>query len=77
MDNSPIENYSDMWWGGTSQNGWGVVLTQQYHNIFAAWYTYNANGQTMWYVMPDGQWSGNTYSGALYSTHGWRRVPAR
>ncbi|HLX23545.1 MAG TPA: fibronectin type III domain-containing protein [Usitatibacter sp.] len=70
VDTSPIENYTDMWWGGTSQNGWGVVLTQQYHNIFAAWYTYNANGQTVWYVMPDGQWSGNTYSGALYGTHG-------
>ncbi len=70
VDTSPIENYSDMWWGGTSQNGWGVVLTQQYHNIFAAWYTYNASGKTVWYVMPDGQWTGNTYSGALYGTHG-------
>jgi chitodextrinase len=69
-DNSPIGNYGDMWWGGTTQNGWGVVLTQQYHNIFAAWYTYNAAGKTMWYVMPDGTWNGNTYSGALYSTHG-------
>jgi hypothetical protein len=70
VDNSPIANYGDMWWGGSAQNGWGVVLTQQYHNIFAAWYTYNAAGQTMWYVMPDGSWNGNTYSGALYSTHG-------
>ena len=70
VDTSPIGNYTDMWWGGTTQNGWGVVLTQQYHNIFAAWYTYDASGQTTWFVMPDGTWSGNTYSGALYSTLG-------
>jgi len=67
---APITDYSDMWWGGTSQNGWGVVLSQQYHNIFAAWYTYDASGKTTWFVMPDGTWSGNTYSGALYSTKG-------
>jgi chitodextrinase len=67
---APISDYSDMWWGGTSQNGWGVVLTQQAHNIFAAWYTYDSSGKTTWFVMPDGTWSGSTYSGALYSTKG-------
>jgi chitinase len=70
VNTAPIADYSDMWWGGSSQNGWGVVLTQQYHNIFAAWYTYDSSGKTTWFVMPDGSWSGNTYSGALYSTTG-------
>jgi hypothetical protein len=46
------------------------VLTQQYHNIFAAWYTYDSHGLATWLVMTDGQWSGNTYSGALYSVRG-------
>jgi chitinase len=70
VNTTPIIDYTDMWWGGAAQDGWGVVLTQQYHNIFAAWYTYDSTGQTTWFVMPDGTWSGNTYSGALYSTKG-------
>ncbi len=65
---APITDYTDMWWGGSSQNGWGVVLSQQYHNIFAAWYTYDSSGRTTWYVMPDGTWTNDTYSGTLYST---------
>jgi chitodextrinase len=69
VDTAPITNYTDMWWGGQAENGWGVVLTQQYHNIFAAWYTYDLAGQTTWLVMPDGTWtSANTYTGALYRT---------
>jgi chitinase len=70
VNTAPITNYMDMWWGGSAENGWGVVLTQQYHNIFAAWYTYDTSGRTTWLVMPDGTWTGNTYTGALYRTRG-------
>jgi chitodextrinase len=70
-DATPIASYADMWWAGTAENGWGLVLSQQYHNLFAAWYTYDASGQTTWFVMPNGTWtSGNVYSGALYRTRG-------
>jgi hypothetical protein len=71
VDTTPITDYADMWWAGAAQNGWGVVLTQQYHAIFAAWYTYDATGQTTWFVMPNGSWtSSSTYTGALYRTRG-------
>lgn len=71
VDASPITSYADMWWAGTAENGWGLVLSQQYHNLFAAWYTYDASGQTTWFVMPNGTWtSSNVYSGALYRTRG-------
>ncbi|APV51661.1 hypothetical protein BWI17_19360 [Betaproteobacteria bacterium GR16-43] len=71
VNNAPIANYTDMWWGGASQNGWGIVLTQQYHNIFGAWFTYDDTGKTTWYVMTAGSWtSTDTYSGELYKTHG-------
>jgi chitodextrinase len=71
VNTAPIASYGDMWWGGAAENGWGLVLTQQYHDFFGAWYTYDATGQTMWYVMPTGTWtSSNTYSGALYRTRG-------
>lgn len=71
VNSTPITDYSDAWWAGATENGWGLVLSQQYHNIFAAWYTYDSNGQTTWYFMPDGTWTTpTTYSGKLYRTRG-------
>jgi hypothetical protein len=35
------------------------------------WYTYDANGRTVWYVMPAGTWTAaNIYSGTAYRTTG-------
>jgi hypothetical protein len=60
----------DMWWGGTTQDGWGLSLSQQGGVLFGVWYTYGADGRSTWFVLPGGTWSGNTYSGTLYSTTG-------
>jgi len=64
-DNTPGLQVGDMWWGGTAQNGWGVSITQQFRTLFAAWYTYDQNGDVTWYTLPGGTWNGNTYSGTL------------
>ena len=69
-------NVGDMWWGGQSQNGWGISLTAHEGIVFGAWYTYGLNGQPTWYVLSRGTWSGNTVSGALYSTTGSRWLGA-
>lgn len=62
---------SDLWWGGALQNGWGITVLQQANTLFAVWYTYDANGNRTWYVMPGGAWSASdTYEGALYRTTG-------
>jgi hypothetical protein len=77
-DATPTASYTDLWWGGTSQNGWGVAINQQYRKIFAVWYTYDQAGRTVWYVVPDGSWTNaTTYSGAAYRTTGsaWLGVP--
>jgi hypothetical protein len=64
-------NRSDLWWGGSSQNGWGITLLQQASTLFAVWYTYDANGTTTWYVIPGGAWTAtDTYEGHLYRTTG-------
>ena len=60
----------DMWWGGTSQDGWGISITQQAGVLFGAWYTYGPDGRVTWYVLPNGTWNGTTYSGTFYSTTG-------
>ncbi|APV49644.1 hypothetical protein BWI17_08115 [Betaproteobacteria bacterium GR16-43] len=68
----PFANFTDLWWGGESQSGWGLNLTQHASNIiFGVWYTYDAAGKRQWIVMPGGQWtSSSTFTGALYITSG-------
>ncbi len=69
-DNTTGLNVGDIWWGGQSQNGWGFNISQQNRTLFGVWYTYAADGNPTWFVMPGGNWSGNVYSGALYTTTG-------
>lgn len=40
-------NFSDIW-NVASESGWGVSLDHQGDLIFAAWYTYDANGNPQW-----------------------------
>ena len=61
----------DLWWGGGAQNGWGISVAQQYASLFNVWYTYDANGNPTWFVMPAGTWTdANTYEGRMYRTIG-------
>ena len=61
-------DYTDMWWVGTSENGWGVSITQHGMVQFIVLYVYDANGKPVWFVMPGGSWNANqtAYTGALY-----------
>jgi len=65
-------DYTDLWWGGDSQSGWGLNLMQHAsRNIFGVWYTYDANRHMMWYVIPSGTWSSsNVFTGDIYRTSG-------
>jgi lysyl endopeptidase len=65
-------NYTDLWWGGASESGWGVNLVHQSSVIFATLFTYDASGQPLWLVMSDGEGipGSTTYTGPLYRTTG-------
>lgn len=64
-----LHDHSDLWWGGSAQNGWGITIRQQQSTLFNVWYTYDANGNPVWYAMPGGAWtSGTTYQGHAYRT---------
>jgi len=75
---APTNNYSDLWWGGKSQDGWGLAVTQQGEKLFAVWYTYDAVGSPTWFVMPDSspctvqagcvEGGGPGFTGKAYST---------
>jgi hypothetical protein len=63
-----------MWWGGSTQSGWGISVAQQQATLFAVWYSYDDRGYPTWVVMPGGSWtSASTYEGRIYRTHasGW------
>ena len=61
-------DYTDMWWAGVAENGWGVSITQHGRAQFIVLYVYDNSGQPIWYVLPDGTWNAaNTaFTGALY-----------
>lgn len=63
--------HAGLWWGGMEENGWGLAISQQDRTLFVAWFTYDAQGKNVWYVMPGGAWTAdNVYTGTLYRTQG-------
>lgn len=67
----PVPRFDDLWWGGIAENGWGFALAQQHSTFFGVIFTYDANGETTWFVAPAGT---RTYSSIvespLYRTRG-------
>lgn len=71
VDASSVPDVGDMWWGGPSQNGWGIAVLRQYGTLFCIWFTYDAAGAPTWFVMPSGYWSdAQTWEGRLYRATG-------
>lgn len=68
----PTADFTDLWWAGESENGWGLNLVQHASKtVFGVWYTYDANGQRTWFNFSDGTWTGtNVYQATLYSVSG-------
>jgi hypothetical protein len=68
---SPLARFDDLWWAGPAQNGWGLVVAQQYRTIFALWYTYDEQGDATWFVAPALFEAGRgLYGGDLYRPSG-------
>ena len=69
---TPAADFTDLWWGGQSETGWGLNLAQHpSHIIFGTWYTYEADGTRTWFVIPTGSWTNSmTYTGPLYTATG-------
>ncbi len=69
---APPSPLQDMWWGGATENGWGMSVVQHRDVLFAVIYAYDADGDPIWYVMPGGSWNeGRTaFTGALYLPSG-------
>jgi len=66
--NGPAVDYSDMWWAGLAENGWGISIAQKAKIQFNAFYVYDNVGKPVWTVMPGGQWNSDftVFTGPLY-----------
>ena len=60
-------NFQDIWWKAPadSERGWGVNFTHHGDTIFAAWFTFGADGKTLWLVVAANKTAPNVYSGTL------------
>lgn len=65
----PVVDYTDLWWN-PSESGWGVALTHQYGTMFATWYSYDSNGNAVWYVASNCTVAGSACTGDLYQVTG-------
>ncbi len=66
-------DYTDLWWGGTSESGWGINLIQQGEILFATMFVYANDNTAHWYsasaLAPVGG-STTNYSGDLTESRG-------
>ncbi|MEO5693485.1 MAG: hypothetical protein ABIQ72_10200 [Usitatibacter sp.] len=71
-DAPTLLNYTGHWWGGPSEDGWGMTLNQHGEKIFGVIYFYDATGEPTWAVMPAGSFNANktAYTGELYQPQG-------
>jgi photosystem II stability/assembly factor-like uncharacterized protein len=64
----PIALGTDLWFN-PAQPGWGVSLAQHdSYQMFAVWFTYDAQGRPTWRFIPGGTWlDATTFTGTLYA----------
>jgi len=69
---APALDYTDLWYGGESQSGWGFNIMQHPSNaIFGVMYTYDATNHPLWFVLPGGTWETSTrVTGKWYRVSG-------
>ena len=66
-------DYTDLWWVGPSENGWGLNLIQQGQTMFGTLFVYGVGTSAQWFVAPDIEPVGTSttqFSGPLFQTSG-------
>jgi hypothetical protein len=56
-----------LWWGGPSQDGWGLSIVQHDARFFMVLFVYDQEGQATWFVAPDGRWRGGQPASSIES----------
>lgn len=68
-------DFTDLWWSGQAESGWGVNVIQQGDTLFATFFIYGPDNAARWYVAPatgPGVTVGTSiaFTGKLYRTTG-------
>jgi len=62
-------SYQGLWWN-PNESGWGMSVSQHNSMIFAAFYTYDTAGKSIWYVASNCVVAGSGCSGEVYQVSG-------
>jgi len=64
-------DFTDIWWGGQAENGWGVSVHQADNALVGVWYTYDAAGEPTWMLFNSGAWvNTSTFRAVLFRPTG-------
>lgn len=66
-------DFSDLWWVGEAENGWGINFIQQAEVIFGTMFVYGQDNTPRWYVasnLSPTSAGSTTFEGALFRTTG-------
>jgi hypothetical protein len=64
------DDYTDIWWGGPAESGWGVSFNQQGGTILALLFVYGTDNTPRWFSATMYQSAAGAYSGQMYATTG-------
>lgn len=67
------DNVQGLWWAtpAGAEPGWGIEIAQQGNTLMAGWFTYDVDGNALWFIIPDAvNTGGDTYAGSIYRTTG-------
>jgi hypothetical protein len=64
------DDYTDIWWGGPAESGWGVSFNQQGGTILALLFVYGTDNTPRWFSATMYVSTAGAYSGQMYATTG-------
>jgi hypothetical protein len=60
-----LTNYSDIWWNPQS-SGWGVHISHYDDALYGTWYTYDTDGEAIYYSSATTRQADGSYTGKLF-----------
>jgi hypothetical protein len=61
------QDYTDLWWGGQAENGWGISINQHGDRKFPVLYIYDDAGRPTFYTIANGVWETNQrWTGSIF-----------
>lgn len=66
ISRASADNYTDLWSGATPNAGWGLTLFHIDDLLVAIWYTYDTDGEAVFFVINANRQPDGTFSGEIF-----------